>query len=258
MKRRWAVVLGLLAVVIGALAPPAVANHGRFVAPFPNGGLLWMSNRTNYSGSVWVEHNWIGCNAWERDRTAEVWNNVYASTYGQSYMGRWQTGVRMSNHGCNGFTLYNQWPTGACSQACDYYIFSQTSMDIGIGWDQDPSHFRQLNGNYIGGRNILVLGSPQWCAASSTSHPCGHRPWVQVNWSKWVGTNGFADPGDAYRRREILHETGHSHGLKDCPSINYGGIMMDDGTYGNVNCGWNNNLTGWVADDRQSVGTVYP
>lgn len=62
---------------------------------------------------------------------------------------------------------------------------------------------------------------------------------------------GFPVPSDAYRRREILHETGHSHGLKYCPSSYYD--MMMNGT-----CGWDNNITGWNADDRASVSKIYP
>lgn len=207
---------------------------------FPsNIGFLWMSSWKNYSGAIYVEHNWIGCNPSEPARTAEVWENIRVSTAGQSSMGRWPYGVRMSNQGCN----------GTLSSDGSSFTYSSNIMDTGVAWDQNRAHFLQGSGTYIGGRVRRQEAPPSFCAYWGVSYPCGGRAFVQINWNKWVGNDGGIS-GDPYRRRLILHETGHSHGLIDCPS-NYYGMMMNG-------CGWDEGITGWNADDRASVSSIYP
>lgn len=227
-------------MLVGAVQP-AQANHSvTGNLRYPNNGFLWLSAQKNYNGAMWLESNQPkGCLPREQDRPNEVWTNIHNSTQGQSSMGRYTYGISMSNHGCN----------GTLSADGASFTFSGNLIDSAIAWDQDTSHFRQPNGSYIGGRNRISRAPDSFCAANGVVPPCGNRSFVQINWNKWVA-DGSAT-GDAYRRREILHETGHTHGLIDCPS-NYYGMMM------NGSCGWDTNITGWNADDRASVSSIYP
>jgi hypothetical protein len=242
LSRRGRCAIGVaaaLAMLFGA-AQPAQANHSvwnnsRFPEHFS--GFLWMSGWKNYTGFLFVESNQPkGCLPWEQDRPHEVWGNIGNSTWGQSSMNRWVNGVQMSNNGCNG-TLSSD---GAA------FTYSNYNMDTAIGWDLNTGHFAG-----IGGRVRHQEAGPTFCAANGVNYPCGSRGWVQINWNKWVGQGGFPAVSDNYRRREILHETGHAHGLIDCPS-NYYGMMM------NGTCGWDETITQWNADDRASVSSIYP
>ena len=208
-----------------------------------NIGFFTMSADANYSGQVWVEHSGNkGCLSWEQDRTAEVWTNIRNSTDGYSSMDRWTNGVWMSNQGCKG-TLSSDGLT---------FTYSNNNMDTGVGWDENHGNFLQDDGSYIGGRVQRTEAPAAFCASHGVSHPCGGRAFVQINWKKWVGTTPFPSASDDYRRREILHETGHSHGLIDCPWPGYDGMMM------NGSCGWDNTITEWNADDREAVSSIYP
>lgn len=239
-RNGWLIALVVVLVslaMVSPLVPAAEASHSVYGQKrFPdNVGFLWMSGWKYYSAVIWVEHNWIGCNQWESDRTTEVWTNIYLSTTGQSSMDRWPGGVRMYNQSCNGALSSN----GAA------FTYSSNLMDTGVAWDQDRSHF-----NGIGGRVRRQQATPDYCAYWNVPYPCGGRAFVQINWNKWVGADGGTS-GFPYMRREILHETGHSHGLIDCPS-GYYGMMM------NGSCGWDEGITGWNADDRASVSRIYP
>lgn len=242
-RRQLATLLAALALLSGLLVPSASANHSvwnnkRF--PAADIGFLWMSAWKSFSGLLFVEHNAPGCNPSEPARAAEVWQNIQNSTTGQSSMSRWGAGVRMSNQGC----------AGTLSTGGSFFVYSSNIMDTGIAWDLDRSHFLQPNGSYIGGRIRRQEAPSAFCAYNNVVHPCGGRAFVQINWNKWIGNDGGIS-GLPYERRELLHETGHSHGLIDCPSTYYGMMM-------NGSCGWDEGITGWNADDRASVSLIYP
>ena len=107
--------------------------------------------------------------------------------------------------------------------------YASITYDTGVAWDTQISHFAQSAGDTvgIGGRVRRQQADAAFCAGNGVSYPCGSRAFVQINWNKWVGNipgAGGATTGDSYRRREILHETGHSFGLIDCPT-SYTGMM---------------------------------
>jgi hypothetical protein len=239
-----AVSFAVAATACVVLAPQAAAHHSVWSSlRFPNAsiGFYFMSNRVNYSGWLYVDHNAPGCGAVEAKRANEVWMNIQNSTRGQSSMGRWANGVNMDNMGC----------TGSINSTGSTFYYTSNSMDTAIGWDKNQINFAQRNANgtithYIGGRVRRQQAPSAYCTYWSTSYPCGSRSWVHMNWTKWSGAS------DTYKRRQILHETGHAHGLIDCPSSYYG-MMMPGGS-----CGWDEGIIGWNADDRASVSSIYP
>jgi hypothetical protein len=238
-----ATALAVFATLAAALGTPASAGHSRWsTQPFPYMlmGFNSMSNRTSYSGTLWVNHNAAGCGAVEQNRTHEVWMNVHNSTRGQTYMTRWLTGVDMVNMGC----------AGSLSTNGMVFTYQSNAFDTAVGWDNNQINFDQGSGGgpYIGGRVQRIEAPSGFCAYYGSAYPCGSRSWIQINRTKWsAGT-------DTYKRREILHENGHAHGLIDCPNniAPYYGMMM------NGSCGWDESIIGWNADDRQSVSSIYP
>lgn len=214
-----------------------------------NIGFHAMSHEADHLGVIWVEHTaGVGCNPVEQDLTTEVWSNIRNSTMGESDMERWSNGVWMQNQSCNGSVTFS--PN---SDRPSTFNYSNDQMDTGIFWDQNQSNFFQPDdGSYIGGRVIRQQADEAFCTARGVPSPhttCGGRAFVQMNWKKWIG----ASTND-YRRRQVLHETGHSHGLVDCPPNYPGGMMVN-----RLNCGpWENSTTEWNDHDRMWVSGIYP
>lgn len=213
--------VGMLALLIVAQPTGADASHRK--GTFPDQGLLWMSGWEGYSGNIWVSSN--SCNQGELDAFAAA----KSSTTGTSEMSRWRNGMNMTQHRCDG-------------------VFDYAS-DIQIVY-KDQSYFRQSDGSYIGGRNVDLAKDPNVCSYWGKPYPCGQRPQVQINQQKYYGASA------TYRKREILHETGHSHGLSHHCS---GNSIMNDGS-SSCNSGKFTSLSPMVyyATDRTGISSTYP
>lgn len=140
-----------VSVFVGLVAwsNPATANDIKAQFPSTYGGTLWMSSRFGYQGYVYVVSS--NCTQVELDTYAEI----KSSTTGKPEMSNWANGIQMSRYKCD-----NVW---------DY------TADLRISY-MDQSNFLQSNGSYIGGRNVDVQASADYCATWGTSYPCGSRP----------------------------------------------------------------------------------
>lgn len=228
-------------------------------------GFLAMSADAGYSGFIRVEHAGTpACNPAEQDLTAQVWANVKGSTQGQSDMDRWGNGVWMWNESCQGSVTWPDPNSDLPQDRPTTFNYTTNLMDTGIFWDTDKGHFYQPKGGYIGGRVRRDQARAEFCVARGAAETtCGDRAFVQINWTKWVGQDPwdghpYRQTSDDYRRRLILHETGHSHGLVDCPppySESEGKGMMNNGK----DCKpWDDTLAVWNARDRKMVSSIYP
>lgn len=179
------VVLSMIYLI--SLTPFAISHAAEHKSPFPNGGLLWMSARERFTGTVYVSSN--NCNTSETGAYAKV----QGSTIHTSEMGKWYTyGIRMSQYRCDGqFTVLS---------------------DVRINYNSTyPSDAWGINNDTVADRNF--------CAFWGVAYPCGVRPTVSINVGTWNRV------GDANRQRLIMHETGHSLGLSHhCSSAS---IMND-------------------------------
>jgi hypothetical protein len=226
-RRRGAAKAAVLFVYVSSLAAlaswPLVASANHIKAQFPSmyGGTLWMSRREGYSGLQYITSS--RCPAIENT----AFSTIHNSTTGFQYMARWTNGIRMSQQRCD-----NVWT----------YL-----MDIRITY-KDQSYFDQGGGYYIGGRNVDVQASSDYCTYWYTSYPCGSRPNVQINEDK------FFSHSSTYEVNELMHETGHALGLAHHCT---GPSIMDNGAsdcYG----GWFGGNPGYFATDRAGIDNVYP
>lgn len=219
--KRGLITVLLVMLVATAAPPPAKANHRK--GTFPTYGLLWTSGRKNYSGLQYVSTN--NCNQSQRDAMAAV----KSGTTGTSWMGRWANGIQMSEYLCDGT--------------------SNNYVDLWIRY-KPQSYFLQPNGTYIGGRNVDAAASPSFCSFWNTTHPCGMRPTVEINQDKYAANSS------TYKKRLIMHETGHSQGLNHhCTSDS----IMNDGS-STCNGGKFTSLSPmtYYATDREGVSKTYP
>jgi hypothetical protein len=211
------VIASLAALLSWPLAAAASDHKGQM----PYQGLLWMSRRFGYDGTLWVTTN--SCNGAQRT----AFNDVRSSTAGIDYMARWANGINMSEERCDGY--YSLWD------------------DIQIVY-KDQAYFRQPDGSYIGGRNVDLGNDPNFCAFWNTWSPCGQRPQVQINTDKYYANDWY------YRRREIMHETGHANGLLEhCSSV----AIMNNGSSGCYGGLWNISLN-YRPTDRLGISETYP
>lgn len=215
--------LALVVAILAALAAwPLAAGANDHKGTMPYQGLLWMSQRFGYDGTLWVTTN--SCNGAQR----VAFNDVQSSTAGIDYMARWKNGINMSEYRCDG--VYDLW------------------SDIQIKY-MDQSHFLQPDGHYIGGRNVDLGNDPDFCAFWGTWSPCGQRPQVQMNYQKYYGTSDWYP-----RAREIMHETGHANGLLEhCAST---AIMNNGASWCNGGV-WSISLD-YRPTDRLGISQTYP
>ena len=194
---------------------------------YPSYGFLWMSKVKSYSGSIFVSTN--VCSGVEQSAMVDSWAYIKSSTTGTSEMGRWANGVRMN------------------TQRCDYLWAND--IDMKINWDPNQQDFVQPGGSYIGGRNVQHPAESSFCAFWNAPSPCGHRDTV------WINKTKFEANSAAYQRRELTHETGHSHGLEDLCNSSITS-MMNNG-YGGQ-CPFDTSLKGWQPYDRSDVNSMNP
>lgn len=170
-----------------ALTPMFAAKADHHKSPFPNSGLLWMSAKKNYAGSVWVTSD--NCNSAE----IGAYDAIRNSTRYMFEMNRWYwTGINMSQYRCD----------GEYSPTADLKITYSNSYSASWGINNDGA-----------------LAAPSFCAFWGVSYPCGVRPTVTMNKPVWNTLS------EANRRRLIMHETGHSLGLNH--HCNADSIMND-------------------------------
>ena len=196
---------------------PAQADH-RYDT-YPGRGYMWFATYDNFA-SVDVASN--NCNP----RELEAYDRVLATTYGE-FPVRWPSGIRMYRENCTG--------TGG------------TGIDIKLSYEP-PSNF---NNNSYGGWNQNTPAPSSWCAIWGRPHPCGTHPAiVHLN----NGRFGNSPYSDHYRRRLIMHETGHSFGLAHHCSAN---AIMNDGTSGCNGGAWTN-INGYQQTDLDGIHGIYP
>lgn len=223
MRRAWplAIVLGV-ASVTSALAPTESASANHIYSPYGNYGFAWFATYRD-NAVAWVTST--RCDANELG----AYTNVLNSTKDASYLrDRWPSGIRMSRHGCDG-TVSN-------------------STDIKLQYE---SNWAQRYGREYGGFNESFKAPSSWCAAYGFNYPCGtHYALVHLNLTRFTSSSYST----AYRKRLIMHETGHSMGLNHHCSAN---SIMNDGTSGCNNGAWTNVMS-YLSTDRSGIRNIYP
>ncbi|MFJ9313927.1 M12 family metallo-peptidase [Pimelobacter simplex] len=222
-KRRWRAVLAALAlgvIPVATVGAPAEADH--IYAPYPSRGYLWFATRHD-NAIAWVTST--DC----RPRELEVWDAVKSSTTGD-FPSKWPSGIRFSRSTCNG----------------------QVTSNIDVKLSYEPaSNFVRSNGTSYGGWNENKVAPASWCAVWAVSSPCGTHPAiVHLNVTRFTN----AAYSHAYRRRLIMHETGHSLGLNHHCNSN---SVMNDGT-GSCNGGAFTNISGYQGTDHRGIRNIYP
>jgi len=226
VERAGSALLGTLALALLGIvslvstAPLAQADH--IYTPYPQRGYLWFATRAD-NAIAWVAST--DC----RPRELEAWTAIKNSTTGD-FPARWPSGIRFSRSNCTG----------------------QVTSNIDVKLSYEPaSNFVRSNGSSFGGYNESKLAPASWCAIWAEPSPCGSHPSiVHLNVSRFTGDTYSL----AYRRRLIIHETGHSLGLNHhCGSSS----IMNDGTAG-CNGGAFTNISGYQGTDHRGVRRVYP
>ena len=215
--RIGATLVALSASAFLVLASGAFASH--VYGTYGNRGYAWLARF--YDVDVWVTSDY--CNQAELDAFTAVRNSTAGTT---EFNDRWPSGLRMERMSCDGVV--------------------DNTIDISL----DYSDFKVTHGGAThGGENHSTLAPSSFCAYWGHPYPCGSHPSVvHMNQPKFLNTS------DAGRRRLIMHETGHSHGLAHHCT---GDSVMNDGTSG-CNGGRWLVVTGYLATDRQGIRNVYP
>jgi hypothetical protein len=202
---------------------PASANH--IYATYGQRGLVWFAAFNDLAIAYVTSDN---CNP----RELEAYDRVHDTTVNE-FPTRWPGGIRMSresNHPCDGTVTKN--------------------VDIKLSYEP-ASHFVRDDGSSYGGYNESFKATESWCDIWSAHYPCGsHWSVVHLNQSRF-GESGYSDH---YKRRLIMHETGHSFGLAHhCSSDS----IMNDGTSGCNGGAWTN-INGYQNTDLDGIRNVYP
>ena len=203
--------------------PPATANH--IYDTYGDRGYIWFAAYDNYA-IAWTTSD--SCNP----RELEAYGRVKVTTEGY-FPVRWPDGIQMSrdsHHACDG----------------------TVTADIDIELSYEPaSHFVRDDGSTYGGYNVSFKAPKSWCNIWGKNYPCGSHPSVvHLNQSRF-GDSGYSDD---YKRRLIMHETGHSFGLDHhCSSDS----IMNDGS-SSCNGGAFTNINGYQETDRDGIHNVYP
>jgi hypothetical protein len=211
------VALGL--AVLASLFASGAAFGNHITGTYGNRGYAWMARY--YDVETWVTSNY--CTTSELNAFQDAIN----STAGTSqFAGKWPSGLRMARQTCNGVV--------------------DNTIDIKL----DYSDFCVTHAcGTFGGENHSTLAPSSWCSYWGNPYPCGSHPSVvHMNKPKFLNTSNEG------RRRLIMHETGHSHGLDEhCSSDS----IMNNGTSG-CNGGRWLEVNGYLATDRQGIVNVYP
>lgn len=226
--RRGLITACLVTAVFGVLlANPDLAAANHIKGAYPNQGFLWMSKDKNYSGAVWATST--RCNQSESD----AWELVRSSTVNKVEMRRWTNGIQMRTERCDGLFMMN--------------------VDFKINY-LPQALFRQRSGRFIGGRNIDAPATADFCLFWSVpaGRRCGNRPEVQINQDKFFSN----PPPSNYQKRELMHESGHSHGFNGNPHHCNSRSINNDGSSG-CSYDWLNTLS-YQSTDRIGINTIYP
>lgn len=213
-----------LTFAITLLGPPsAEADHNYLT--YRDRGYVWFAAYDNLA-SAQTTSNF--CN----ERELEAYNRTEATTVGQ-FANKWANGIIMSRD---------------LSDPCNGNVTS--SVDIRL-WYRDSQHFIRDDGSSYGGYNVSYLAPKSWCDIWNKNDPCGTHPAVvHLNESRFGGN----DYSHHYRRRLIMHETGHSFGLAHhCTSDS----IMNDGT-SSCNGGAWTNINGYQPTDINGFRDLYP
>lgn len=175
IHRIYFLILGLALVASGLSIKPAVVRAYHNKGQFPYNGLLYMSNRENYWGLLYMSST--NCNSSETG----AYSRVQSSTANTWEMARWgNRGIQMIQYACDGrFDPYID------------ILIQYTSGHPSGAWGESHS----------------TLESSAYCQWQWTSYPCGTRAIVHINRETWNSIS------DLNRQRLIMHETGHSNGL---------------------------------------------
>lgn len=211
--------VGKIVAIVGAcmvlIVPIAVTRADHIKGTYGNKGFLWMSKVKNYVGLVWVSSP--NCNPEQRSAFSRVKN----STTGKPEMPRWNYGIQMSEHRCDG--------------AWDNTI--DLNIQYTVGYPSDAW-----------GINIDTLASSAFCQYWNAPYPCGVRPTVFINKGNWDRISF------AHKERLIMHETGHSNGLAHhCTTDS----IMNDGTNACRGSRWLAVME-YLTTDRTGINRVYP
>lgn len=228
-RRRWGVgplfFLTASSLTVALIPTPATAGH--HYDPYRLRGYVWTASFYDYAVADIVSNN---CNP----REEEAYNRVKASTVGE-FPNKWPSGIlfrrAFSNDACGGKV--------------------NSSVDIRLKY-QSASNFVRDDGSTYGGYNVSYLAPRSWCRIWGAGHPCGSHPSVvHLNNSRFGADSYYSEH---YRRRLIMHETGHSLGLAHhCGSD----AIMNDGTSG-CNGGAFTNINGYQEPDRDGIRGMYP
>ncbi len=187
---------------------------------FPNVGLLFMSGKSNYSGSINLTSN--NCNVSETNAYAKI----KSSTKGTTEMKRWLSGINMRQSTCTGNF--------------------DTSIDIKLNYLTNYTSY--TSHGIEGGHTHGILASKTYCGYWGLTYPCGTLPEIHLNKPKWDLTSTIG------RERLLIHETGHAHGLAHHCS---GDSIMNDGTSG-CNGGKWSAVMSYQPTDRVGISAIYP
>lgn len=204
------------AVGFGALSgSPASGNH--IYNTYGQRGYLEFASGVH--PILWVSST--RCNP----RELEAYDAIESSTANKAPLNsRWSQGIQMTRHGCEG--------------------------EVGLNTDIKLQYEADFPGNY-GGYNVSNLASRSYCDTFGRNYPCGsHISIVHLNLSRFTSSS-FSY---AYRKRLIMHETGHSLGLAHHCS---GDSILNDGTSGCNGGAWTN-VMGYLLTDRRGVYNIYP
>lgn len=213
----------IVPVLVAAVTVDAQANH--IIDTYRDRGYVWFAT---YDDFAYLDITSDNCNQNELD----AYNRVLASTVGE-FPNKWPAGIRFNRedqHKCDGTVTFN--------------------VDIRLSYEP-ASHFVRADGSSYGGYNVSFSASKSWCDLFNKNYPCGTHPSVvHLNNSRF-NDNAYSDH---YRRRLIMHETGHSLGLgHHCSSDS---IMNDGG--GGCNGGAFTNINGYQATDIEGIRDIYP
>jgi hypothetical protein len=193
--------------------------------PYRGRGYVWFASYTDFAIADITSSS---CN----QRELEAYNRVEATTVGE-FPVRWPSGIRLRR---------------SIDHACDETVTAR--VDIKLSYEP-ASNFVRADGSTYGGYNVSFLASRSWCHIWSQGYPCGSHPSVvHLNQSRF----GDSSYSEDYRRRLIMHETGHSLGLDHhCTSD----AIMNDGTSGCNGGAWTN-INGYQKTDRDGIHSLYP